>query len=442
MRPFVLDGRSVELSARGLKIKRGAPVWVPSDEAIARGYLPRFTALHFDLSLESRPDGIAVRGERHELDRMAAYCERLWLEMLEWLGSPEIQNTPIFDGTLGSLIRCYQGDKHSPYRDLQQSTQKCYADWCRTLTRYAPAYRLDRMDGRTFRKWFADLMAPAEPGGLPRLRLAKACVKQMLPILFGYGVEIGLDVCVKLRTILQHIELRVPTKTRDDWNARKPVRMDMDYVHAEAIVTEGIRRNTRRSLSVAIGVAAQFEFTIAQIDVIGWWEKVAPGKTRDMPHDAILIDGELWHPGLRYEDFLPDLQLDMKRSKNGRGGVFDVEEYPLFMRALGAIPADLRTGPVAIDEHGHPFYGRKAYHNAYRDVAQAAGVPQAVWNMRARHGGAKEADNAGAELSDIATHLQHANTATTRKHYIKATAEPTRRVARLRVASRGKNERA
>mgnify|MGYP001578376679 CR=1 FL=1 len=112
------------------------------------------------------------------------------------------------------------------------------------------------------------------------------------------------------------------------------------------------------------------------------------------------------------------------------------------MRALAAIPAEWQTGPVAIDEHGYPFFGRRAYNRAYREIADAAGVPSQVWNMLARHGGATEADNSGAELSDISTHLQHANVATTKKHYIKPTTAPTRRVARLRVASRPKKESA
>lgn len=443
MRPFVIGGEIVALSARGLKVKSDAIYWVPSDHAVARGYLPRTIRLYFNLHLDIETDRIVVNGEPDELKRLCATCEQHWAQMRAWLGSPEMQSMPVFDGTFGSLIRCYQTDPESPYHEKRQSTRECYDGWCMTITRAFGKQRIDHTKPREVRRHFKAIMEPAEPGGRSRVRLAKGCIKQMLPILLGYGVEIGIPACATLLHLIADLDIRVPSNTLAEWNAAKPQRLIMGYAHAEAIVNEGIRRATRRSLSVAIGVAAQFEFTIAQIDVIGWWEK----RDRNAPplelsNRAIVCDGEIWHPGLCYEDFIEDMTLDMRRSKNGRGGVFEVEEYPLFMRALAAIPSERRAGPVAIDDHGYPFFGRRAYNRAYREIADAVGVPQAVWNMNARHGGATEADDAGAELSDISTHLQHANTATTKKHYIKPTAEPNRRVARLRVAHRDRKETA
>ena len=72
----------------------------------------------------------------------------------------------------------------------------------------------------------------------------------------------------------------------------------------------------------------------------------------------------------------------------------------------------------------------------YREVADAAGVPRAVWNMFARHGGTTEAQQAGVNLADIAEHAQHADINTTRKHYIVPSVETSRRVAKQRVAHR------
>jgi len=79
---------------------------------------------------------------------------------------------------------------------------------------------------------------------------------------------------------------------------------------------------------------------------------------------------------------------------------------------------------------------RRYYWDLYRDVADAAGIPRAVWNMHARHGGATEAQEAGVALQDIAEHAQHADINTTRKHYIVPSVETSRRVARQRVAHR------
>jgi hypothetical protein len=94
-----------------------------------------------------------------------------------------------------------------------------------------------------------------------------------------------------------------------------------------------------------------------------------------------------------------------------------------------AVPEGQRRGPLVTDDSGMPV--RRRYNqDLYRDVADAAGVPRAVWNMLARHGGATEARQAGVALADIAEHVQHADLNTTRKHYIVPSVETSRRVAK------------
>ena len=109
--------------------------------------------------------------------------------------------------------------------------------------------------------------------------------------------------------------------------------------------------------------------------------------------------------------------------------------YPLFQQALAAVPEHERHGPLETDDHGVAVR-RRYYWDLYRDVADAAGVPPAVWNMHARHGGATEARQAGVALADIAEHAQHTDINTTRKHYIVPSVETSRRVAQQRVAHR------
>jgi len=78
----------------------------------------------------------------------------------------------------------------------------------------------------------------------------------------------------------------------------------------------------------------------------------------------------------------------------------------LFQQALAAVPQIERRGPLVTDDSGVPVR-RRYYRDLYRDVADAAGVPRTVWSMHARHGGATEAQHAGASLADIAEHAQH-----------------------------------
>lgn len=254
----------------------------------------------------------------------------------------------------------------------------------------------------------------------------------MLSILLNYGAELGLPGCLDLALILERMTLKVPDETRQAWKVARPKKAGMSYEQAAAIVAEGLRRGTRRHRSVALGVAAQFELTMRQVDVIGVWERF--GQTEHVEPGAIVKRGRTWRPGLRFEDFSAG-QLDLETSKNQGRAVFDVMAYPLFQQALASVPATERQGPLVTDEGGRPVK-RRYYLALYREVADAAGVPRAVWNMRARHGGATEARQAGVDLADIAEHAQHADINTTRKIYVQPSVETSRRVAKQRVAHR------
>lgn len=249
---------------------------------------------------------------------------------------------------------------------------------------------------------------------------------------FNYGAELGLPGCLELGQVLERMILSVPQATRRAWKAARPKKAGMSYEQAAAIVAEGLRRGTRRHRSVALGVAAQFELTLRQVDVIGYWEKLDAAEC--VAPAAIIERGRIWRPGLRFEDFAAGT-LDLETSKTEGKAVFDVTAYPLFQQALMAVPATERVGPLVTDDNDRPMR-RRYYWDLYRDVADAAGVPRAVWNMHARRGGATEAQEAGVALQDIAEHAQHTDINTTRKHYIVPSVETSRRVARQRVAHR------
>jgi hypothetical protein len=377
-------------------------------------------------------DAVTVDGPRIELQKLANKCAELWAEMVEWLGDPEGQGKLLYDGTVASLIDCYQRDPESSYHGLSSNTKNCYDEWCTALKRLAGLRRVDRITGRDLRKWFFSMMEPTEPEGPPRVRLARGCVRQMMPILLAFGAECGLPGCLELAQVLDRMTLRVPKDIRIKWRNSRPKKVAMTFEQADALVTAGLAKGTRRHRSVAIGVAAQFEFTLRQIDVIGSWENL--DRLRNLPADAVVKHGKVWQPGLRYEDLTTGV-LDLSTSKTDTPAVFDVASYPLFQAALAAVPENERRGPIAVDENGQPFQ-RRYCAQLYRELAAAAAVPNEVWNMRARHGGVTEAKDAGADPVDIGKHAQHSNLQTTYKHYMVPTIETSRRVARARVAHR------
>jgi hypothetical protein len=107
---------------------------------------------------------------------------------------------------------------------------------------------------------------------------------------------LGLPGCLELAQVLERMTLRVPKDIRASWKAKRPKKVAMSYAQAAAIVAEGLARRTRRHRSIALGVAAQFEFTLRQIDVIGEWEGL--DRVRQLPIGAIVARRQVWRPGL------------------------------------------------------------------------------------------------------------------------------------------------
>ncbi|WP_141339730.1 hypothetical protein [Bradyrhizobium sp. USDA 3458] len=424
-KPLLIGGIELEITGRGFRIiarPNGVreAYWYAAKRAIQAGYHPSTVRLHGDLN--------SVQA----INAMFNRCNDLWSEMQDWLSAGEADARPVYDGTVNSLIRCYQTDTQSPFHDVRHNTQRGYASWLKALDRVAGRRRISALTGADLRTWFREVRKPAKTGGLPRERLAKAII-QIFRILLAYGCELGLADCLKLSRMIEGMEFRRENEEKKLGTPRKAPKVVMTYAQAEAIVLKGIEIGTRRSRSVALAVAAQFEFTISQIDAIGYWMPVRAVQVTD---DMIIRGGKVWRPGLRFDDFEGGI-LDLARLKTGHAAQFDVMEYPLFQLALAAVPDDQRSGPFVTDESGDPVRYR-VFYGMYRDVAEAAGVPKEVWNARARHGGGTEARASGASIEDTTDHMQKSDMEGTRRDYIAGNVEITRRVARSRVAGRKK----
>lgn len=428
--PLIVAGRAVELDAPGLKwIKRPSgvrePRWSAAKRAALIGYQPRTVALYYDLS------------DAFQVAQMESHCRQLQAAMLDWLNDPSDARKLVFDGTLGSLIRLYQQHPESPYRGLRSNTRQCYDGWCKPLERDCGARRIDRITGPDLRKWYREFSRPA-PGEPPTDRTAYGIVRQMMRILVNYGIELGLDPCFRLDTILSKVRFRSEERRPAGEKKKPKQRQAITFEQASAIVDAGLAKEMVRYRSIAIGIAIQFEFALSQIDVIGSWEKI--DRVRGVATGAIISKGRVWSPGLRYEDFADGI-LDMARSKTAVPGTYEVAEAPLFLRALAAVPVEDRTGPVAVDAHRIPIR-KRLYADLFRDLANAAGIEVEIKSMHARHGAATEADDAGVDEHDIARFLQQTGPAVTRKHYLKGSLRRSTRTIRARVAHRENKESA
>ena len=146
---------------------------------------------------------------------------------------------------------------------------------------------------------------------------------------------------------------------------------------------------------MAIGVAAQFELLLRQKDIIGDW-----GGARGQKPAAAAQ--QIWTGYFTWEN-IPGWRWRMKTSKSKyrAPAEFDLSSYSLLLPLLEAVPHDQRTGAIVKGEHSLPVRER-SYRKWFRQIARAAGIPDALWSMDSRAGGATEAEQAGAEIDAIA----------------------------------------
>ena len=81
-----------------------------------------------------------------------------------------------------------------------------------------------------------------------------------------------------------------------------------------------------------------------------------------------------------------------------------------------------------------------SYGNWFRQIARAAGIPDDVWNMDSRAGGATEADAAGADFTDIQGALTHKGPSMTRRYIRGGPAKKIDAVAEARARKRAADQ--
>lgn len=398
-----------ELNAPGLKRRKNRDgterlYWRAPKPAVNAGFPTCLVRLHYSLS-----DPL-----HHKL--IEAACRRLEAEALEWVAGRR-ETRSAFDGTIASLVRRYQGDPASPYRNVKWNTQRTYDQVLGVIERAFGARSLAALGIADFRRWYDEARRPKVTGGAERVRKAHGIIS-MLRRMFRYGVTAGLPECLRLLTILENARFKEP--------ARRRQRLELGHVRAfigKALLSD--------RLSLALGTALQFETTMRQRDVIGEWEPLPAGGVEG----GILLGGRRWVRGLTWADISDSFVMMKVTTKTGSEVAHDLSLCPLVMDLLARVPDDCRVGPLIVDETAGRPYAEHAYAREWRVIARAAGIPDAVWNMDARAGGISEADDAGAELDEIRSAAGHSQMSTTLR-YVRGTIGKSRRVAHLRRAHR------
>lgn len=391
-----------------------AATWQARSDLVKKGYLPKTVALWTG----SEPDDA-------DAAQIASRCQHLQSEMLMFSRGVEPIPLNTFNGTLRSLINCYQTDADSPYQKNRYHVRQNRDSLLRRINKRHGHESLSDIKARVLIAWHKEWSVD----GL-RLATGSAIIGQ-LRALFSFGATLLEDRdCERLCGVMHKMRFQ-GTKARS-------ASVTADYANA-------FRATAHAHFgwhSLALGQAFQFECTLRQKDVIG---ELVPLSEPGM--SAIIVRGQKWLRGIVWQEIDENLTLRHVTSKKQKMTEVDLKLAPMVMEELARIakcsPAEITrdmlpaSGPVVYCEiTGLPWTGNE-YRRKWRKVARRAGIPDNVWNMDSRSGAISEAIAAGAPMEFVrhaATHSDMSQTA----DYDRGQADATAKVMRLRMESRNK----
>lgn len=384
----------------------GTPVWRASKAAIRAGYPVKSVNLGY---LKSDPAALVAR------------CERLQVEMLAYL-SGRTGYTALYDGTIRSLLSCYQTDEQSKYHKLKPGTRHPYDVYMRMLRAEVGERRIDALDGRDLSRWYKAWSEPAKEGGRPRLAAARMAMT-VLKSALTFGKVCRYAGCADLKSIMDEMVFAAPAP-----RTAAPT--------AAQIIAARLEAHKAGHAAAALAYAIQFEGHVRQYDVIGEWVPI------DDPRPSAILDGDHKWIGPTWSQIDENLILRLTPSKTedttGARIVLDLRTYPMVMEELAGITE--RKGPLIINPRTGLPYRQWYFRDLWRAVATAAGIDRTVWNRDLRAGGITEAREAGAPTDDVAKTAGHADKRTTARVYDRDRLEAARRVAAARIALRAKKQ--
>lgn len=212
-----------------------------------------------------------------------------------------------------------------------------------------------------------------------------------------------------------------------------------DFLRAAAEMANKGLIERDRALYLSIAVAAPFELMLRPGDIVGKWQPRKADAIFPAGITTLHLENETWSGYFCWEK-IPGWRWRTRTSKSKyRASVeYDLTNYDLLMPLLEQVPADQRNGAIVKGELGLPSRYR-TFAKAFRKIARFAKIPDEVWRMDARAGGATEADEALVDVPTIGIGLTHSN-GTTTPRYIRRNAKKIAVIAEKRKQSRASGE--
>jgi hypothetical protein len=391
-------------AAPGLKWRpradgRKIPVWCARPAAIAAGF-PLKT-----VNLSDTP-----------LDMLPARCERLWAEMLDFMGQSK---RPGYDGTIGALIDVYTTAPESPYQKLKASSLHPYRIYAAKIKAMAGARRVDALTGLDVMRWHEIWRHPQKPGGKPLLGAATMALN-VLKAALAFGQICGFRECAELLSTTKLLTLPRP-RSREEAPEAQDIERAREAAHAL-----GKHR-------AALCYALQFDTTARQWDLIGEWVPL------DDPRPSTVLGyGKKWI-GLTWASIASGVLSIMpsKTFETTRARVsVNLSLCPMVQEEMALVPPAERTGPLIVNEGTGLPYLPQEFAVIWRKVRKKAELSPTLWNRDIRAGGITEGGIAGASADDRAKVAGHSSSKTTRAVYDRDVIVASDRVAEARAKFR------
>lgn len=347
-----------------------------------------------------------------------------------------------YDGTMTAACLIYQEHPLSAFHHVSATTRRGYLADMKVIIGTVGA-RLIRnctvLDAQNwYREWRKGIQYVDEAGerwiGPERIARAHNAIAMVRTVLRFMAALRHAD-CKLLAEELAKIQFE-REGSREQELTYQQVR---DFLRGAAEMASKGLIERDRALYLSIGVAAQFEMMLRQGDIIGKW---APRKAdAKYPGGIVLlhVDQETWAGFFTWEK-VPGWRWRTRTSKSKyrAAAEFDLSLYDLLFPLLEQVPIEQRAGAIVKGEHGLPIRYR-TYAKAFRKIARYAKIPDEVWNMDARAGGATEAEESLVDIDLIREGLTHTNVKTTGR-YIRSRTKKIAAVAEARKQSRTADE--
>lgn len=339
-----------------------------------------------------------------------------------------------YDGSMKAACQIYQEHPHSGFHGVKHNTRKAYLTCLRRIIATVGARQIRNVTVPTCRFWYDEWRKADFEGDVEHIDRAHDTIAMVRTVIY-FLASLRYKDCKTLAEELDKVKFEKGAAREAELTYQQAV----DFIRTALELGKKGVMPFDRALHMAIGVAAQFELLLRQMDIIGEWAPT--GAKRKIPAGVARLDhpSESWIGFFTWEH-IAGWRWRMKTSKSKYRAAqdFDLTRYSLLHPLLEMVPLTERTGAIVKGEHGLPVRAR-SYGNWFRDIAQPAGIPDGVWNMDSRAGGATEAYDAGAALGAIQDAMTHTEPGTTVR-YIRRRSKGNEIVADARSKAPWRNE--